>query len=793
MKKIHLIGNSHLDPVWLWQWQEGFAEIKATFRSALDRMKEFPQFTFTSACGSYYAWIEQSDPKMFEEIRARVAEGRWSLVGGWWLQPDCNLPAGESFARHALIAQRYFKEKFGVTAKTGYNVDSFGHNGNLPMILKHGGMDNYVFMRPMPHEKTLPDDLFRWRSVDGSEVTTWRIKYYYNIGSAGNFDEDPIELMHRIENEVTGDGMAFYGVGNHGGGVTIDLLNTMKANLGENYVYSDCDRFFDENRNRNMPVVEDDLQFHAKGCYAAYGDVKKSNRYAENALLAAEKLSVLSTKVIGTSYPAEEMDRAWKNVLFHQFHDVLGGCSIKEAYDDAAMFYGESMAVAARQQNFAAQQIAWNIDTTGDFPYQGALSWVEAEKIGTPIIVINPHAHAVTMPIHLRKLPQEVTDENGNLVTIQKVRDSKTNGNQEKGRLGVIFNAEVPALGWRMYRMRMECGEHTYENPFTITEHGVDNGIVRIGFDPVTGELTELYDLKNNRAIITAGKTHLFDDEPHDTWAHGMNMYETELPCEITGTVKCTEQGPLRATFRVIQTFGNSTLIRDYSLNAGSDEVKVKVIADFREKLRVLKFGYTAAGEAKASCQIPFGSIARSTDGAEHATTGWMKVGDMALTTDCKHSFSVRGNELQLTALRSAIFADHFGERDEFCEYMDMGDQRFHYSLFAFTTEADAARRTDVLAQPLTAYTDTFHHGALPTTFGGIEVEKENVVVTALKPSEDGEGVVLRLNETEGRNTVTKIRLFDDNFEIAVAHHAVKTLLVKDGKATEVDFMEWGK
>ena len=113
MKKIHLIGNSHLDPIWLWQWQEGFAEIKATYRAALDRMKDFPDFTFTAACGSYYAWIEQSDPAMFEEIRARVAEGRWCLVGGWWLQPDCNLPTGESFARHALVTQRYFKEKFG--------------------------------------------------------------------------------------------------------------------------------------------------------------------------------------------------------------------------------------------------------------------------------------------------------------------------------------------------------------------------------------------------------------------------------------------------------------------------------------------------------------------------------------------------------------------------------------------------------------------------------------------------------------------------------------------------------
>ena len=136
MAKMHLNGNAHVDPVWLWRWQEGYSEVLATFRSALDRMKEFPEFKFTSACAAYYQWVEQIDKDMFEEICQRVKEGRWNVVGGWFIQPDCNIPCGESFARHALISQRYFKEKFGVTAKTGYNVDSFGHSGSLPQILK---------------------------------------------------------------------------------------------------------------------------------------------------------------------------------------------------------------------------------------------------------------------------------------------------------------------------------------------------------------------------------------------------------------------------------------------------------------------------------------------------------------------------------------------------------------------------------------------------------------------------------------------------------------------------------
>lgn len=136
MKKLYLIGNAHLDPVWMWRWQEGFAEIKATFKSALDRMNEFEDFKFTSACACYYQWVEKNAPDMFDEICKRVKEGRWEIAGGWYIQPDCNIPSGESFARQGLYSQRYFREKFGKIAKTGYNVDSFGHNGNLPQILK---------------------------------------------------------------------------------------------------------------------------------------------------------------------------------------------------------------------------------------------------------------------------------------------------------------------------------------------------------------------------------------------------------------------------------------------------------------------------------------------------------------------------------------------------------------------------------------------------------------------------------------------------------------------------------
>ena len=185
---VHLLGHAHIDPVWLWRWQEGFAEVRATFRSALDRMKETPGYVFTCSSAALYEWVEQFDPNMFQEIRKRVAEGRWSPVGGWWIEPDCNIPSGEALVRQGLYGQRYFKEKLGVRSTVGFCPDSFGHAGTLPKILAGCGLSHYVFMRPMVHEhEGIPELAFRWQGDDGTEVKTLRIHESTTPGPARSF------------------------------------------------------------------------------------------------------------------------------------------------------------------------------------------------------------------------------------------------------------------------------------------------------------------------------------------------------------------------------------------------------------------------------------------------------------------------------------------------------------------------------------------------------------------------------------------------------------------------------
>lgn len=799
MKKIHLIGNAHLDFVWQWQWQEGFAEIKATFRSALDRMNEFPDYNFTSACSFYYMWIEKSDPKMFEEIRQRVKEGRWNIVGGWCVQPDCNAPDGESFARHALISQRYFKEKFGVTAKTGYNVDSFGHNGGLPKILKNSGMSNYVFMRPMKNEKTLPQSLFKWESADGSSVTTYRIPYFYNI------DNTRFEVFEQIKdmNENT-DMMAFFGIGNHGGGPTIELLDRMSRELGKEYVHSTPDRYFEAVKGETLPVVKDDLQFHAKGCYSACTSIKSGNRYAESAMLDAEKFSVLSNKLAETQYPSKEFDQGWKNILANQFHDILGGCSVREAYTDAAYVHGETMSIAMRSSNFALQQISWNIDTMDGKELKAykltnkpSAIWTCEENIGTPVVVFNPLAYPIKKVVTIREVPLYITDDKGNEIPCQKVRDSKTDGDS---KFGCAFVAEVPALGYRTYRMYFKSeGSNALKNEFIYTNCSVENPYVKIEFDENSGEIKSIFDKTGKGELLSSHTQTVFVDETHcDTWAHDIKEFKDVVGTFEKGEVKLIETGPVRAVIRSKMSLFGTTIIRDYAVEAGSGTVYVKAKIDFHEKHKMLKFNIPVkVTNPKAFCKIPYGFISRPTDGTEQPCGSWVAMtdenGGAVVANDSKYSFAADKNVLSLTVMRGAIYLDHFGNRDEFCEYMDQGEHFFEYSISPFESFSKAERVAALINSKPQTVMETFHHGKLGTNYSGIKISADNIAVTAIKKHEDSNAVVLRCYEADGKDTKSTFNVFGTEFEACFGHNEVKTFVISGKGAEEVDFMEWKK
>ncbi len=747
-----MIGHGHIDPVWLWRWQEGFQEVKATFRSVLDRMREFPDFHFTGSSAAFYEWVEQNDPAMFEEIRARVAEGRWELVGGWWVEPDCNLPCGESFVRHALYGQRYFQEKFGLRVRVGFNPDSFGHSGMLPQILVQSGFDSYVFMRPGPHEKGLPAGVFWWESQDGSRILTARIPFEYCT------DRDDVAVhVRKVETELRPpltQVLCFFGVGNHRRGPTVRNLQSIEtlqaAADGPALRFDRLDRYFDSVRPLRHPVVHDELLNHAPGCYAAHSGVKAWNRQAEWALLTAERLSSLAHRLTGHPFPTD-LDRAWKNVLFNQFHDILAGTSLEVAYDDARQFYGESLAIAQRAQNQAVQAISWRID-------------IPFEEHSKPFVVFNPHGWEAIVPVEVEigrakgeDADRVLLDDQGNVVPVQRIAPQAALPFHQR----ICFVATLPALGYRLYRLVRRPSQPL---PFS-------NDRLRLEVDPDSGAIS-LFD--NGVHLLQGGGQGVVLEDPSDTWSHGVQRFDRVAGLFTPVRIATVESGPVRQVVRVDARFNRSRLVQDFILYRDLPHVEVRVTVDWQEQHRALKLRFpTRLHFPRATFEIPYGSIERPTDGDEVPALAWMdltgvyrdsgQVYGLSVLNSGKYGCDVLGSCMSLTVLRSPIYAHHdplVPDPDGDYRYIDQGVQTFSYALVPHPGPAQAAgiprRAAELNATPV-VQAESFHGGPLPPAQGGFACSAANVMLDVVKQAETGRGVVLRCHETDGVETETTL------------------------------------
>jgi alpha-mannosidase len=792
-QRVHMIGNAHIDPVWLWQWPEGYQEVRATFQSAVERLDEYPDFVFTCDSSLFFQWVEESDPALFERIRAHVAGGRFQIIGGWWIEPDCNVPGGESFVRQALYGQRYLREKFGVTATTGANIDSFGHNATIPQILRKSGIDSYVFLRPGPKENAeLPGPLFWWESPDGSRVLAYRIPHEYCApkDDIGEHVETAIATLPSDREELA----VFYGVGNHGGGPTkanLDQIAQMRANGRPGLELSSLRRFFDAvGPNGDFPVWRGELQYHAPGCYTTHSGIKRWNRRAENLLQRAEKWSVVADSLGVQRYPLEELSEAWKLLLFNQFHDTLAGTSIEPAYEDARDQIGHASSIASLAFNRAVQSIARQIA-------------IEQEEEMRPVVVFNPH----TWPLHadveveytwLRDEGAHVVDDEGDAVPMQLTRPLTTMSSA-RGRL--VFPAEVPPLGYRTYRVRKGAVEG---EPLTATDTTLENRHLVLELDASTGRIAKLVLKSAGVDLAAPGAKHaVVVRDLSDTWGHGVDRYDDEVAEFECISVSLLETGPVRAMLRVDSRYGSSTLREDYVLAADAPYVDVRVALDWHEQLKLLKLRYpTSVSPQRATYETPYGHLERPSSGHEEPGQSWVDVSDgdrgLAVINDAKYGYDVRGGDIGISAVRSPVWAWHdpreLEEGGDF-EYMDQGRQSLLVRLVPHAGDWRAAgvvRRAAELNQPAFALIETFHHGPLPQRASFAADDGGDVVATVLKGAEDGDAYVVRAYEAAGRPARATVTVLGRTFEAQFGANEIKTFLVPrdGGEPVEVDLLE---
>src|SRR5271157_2834736 len=446
---IRVVGNSHIDMAWLWPWTETVEVVRNTFQSVLDLTREYPDFKFTMSSARTYEWMQEKYPDLFHQIEQRVKEGRWEVIGGMWVEPDLNMPDGESLVRQILVGKRYFQKNFGVEVKIGWNPDSFGYNYQLPQIYKKSGMDYFVTQKLLwAHEFTVfPYKLFWWQAPDGSRLLT-----YFPHDYAGGIDAEPLGTdlsiwMPSIYGPKLTDSpemMHLYGVGDHGGGPTRVMLDHAEQLRAPDTVFpkvqfSFARDFFSDMEKKlpsmQVPTWDGELYFaYHRGVFTTQAETKRRIRRAEENVLNAEKFAALAS-LYGRRYPQDEMEQTWKNLLFDHFHDIMPGSGIAVNYLDAKRNLENVDRVAHAVTMGSIREIAAHANTQGE---------------GVPVMIFNSLAWPRTEVTEIEaQLPApaaaiEVVDSAGKPAQFQTLsEDSDTH------RFRFFLLANVPAMGYQ--------------------------------------------------------------------------------------------------------------------------------------------------------------------------------------------------------------------------------------------------------------------------------------------------------------------------------------------------------
>jgi alpha-mannosidase len=777
-------------------------------------MREYPDFKFTMSSARTYEWMQEKYPDLFQQIEQRVKEGRWEIIGGMRVEPDLNMPDGESLVRQILVGKRYFQKNFGVDVKIGWNPDSFGYNYQLPQIYKKSGMDYFVTQKLLwAHEFTVfPYKLFWWQSPDGSRLLT-----YFPHDYAGGIDAEPLATdlsiwMPSIYGKTVPEKpemMHLYGVGDHGGGPTRIMLDNAERLRAPDAVYPKLEFSFARNffsdlekklPSMQVPTWDGELYFaYHRGVFTTQAETKRRIRRAEETVLNAEKFASLAT-LYGRAYPQDGMELTWQNLLFDHFHDIMPGSGIAVNYLDAKRNLEDVDRGANDVSIGSLGEIAAHVNT--NFNTQGE---------GVPVMIFNTLSWPRTevteveaqLPAPARQI--EVVDAAGKLADTQLLSFDK-----DTHRARLLLLANTPAFGYATYFVRAATVAPAVHSMLKASSDTLENEFIRVKIDPQTGCMTSLFDKRSGTEALAPAETETggpktstcgnllqtFVDKPKqwDAWNIDADFEKQHWDLDRADEVKLTESGPLRAVIQIKNHFQNSTFVRDVFLYAGVPRVDVKMTAEWHEKHILLKVAFPLSAHSdKAAFEIPFGSVERPTTRntpAEQAqfevpAQRWADISDathgFSLLNDCKYGYDAKGNVLRLSLLRSPEWPD---------PHADEGHHEFTYALYPHGggwKEALTIRRGYELNYKLISLPIEKHEGALAAEHSFLQVQPDNVIVTALKKAEDEDALVLRFYEWAGKEGEVTIQLppgAESAAETDLMEKPIADLTVRKGEVT---------
>ncbi|MCG9891909.1 MAG: alpha-mannosidase [Thermosynechococcaceae cyanobacterium MS004] len=675
-RSIHWVGHAHLDLAWLWPVAETWVAAERTFQSVLTLQRDFDELNFCHSTPALYAWIEQHRPSLFAQIQQRVAEGRWEVAAGMWVEPELNLISGESMVRQVLYGQRYTQERFGQISRVVWLPDSFGFCTQIPQILRQGGIEYFLTQKLRWNDTTqFPHEAFWWQAPDGTRIFSIMTP---PIGES----IDPVKMGQHAQGweaqTLCPDSLWLPGVGDHGGGPTRDMLEVGRR-LGRSQLLpalksSTLTAFCQQTQAKLqqapelIPVWEDELylEFH-RGCYTSHADQKRYNRRCEHWLTEAELFSAIATLIAQTPYPKEALETAWKKVLFNQFHDILPGSSIPEVFVDADQDWEFAQQTALDLREQALEAIAAQVKLPAP-PRPNAV----------PVIVYNS-LNWERSEVVAWTMPPEVSGDcelmDASEMPIPVHYDGQTHA--------LSFFATVPSLGYQVFW----CCPGAAPTAPTINElpqhWRLENDRLRVEICPETGNIRSIRDRQAQREVLAAPGNVLqfFQDQGQywDAWNIDPAYAQHPLEAATLVSIRWVSQNPIQQRIQVVRHWRSSQFVQDYVLDLHAPCLKIETQANWQETHVLVKAAFPTPFSADhATYEVPCGAIQRPTlpnpelsqaqqakwevsalhwadltaSGADDSTYG------LSLLNDCKYGYDAQPNCLRLTLLRSPIWPD---------------------------------------------------------------------------------------------------------------------------------------
>lgn len=777
MKTMHLVCNAHLDPAWLWDWEEGAAAAISTFRSAADLAEEF-DFIFCHNEVLLYRWIEEYDPALFARIQKLAKAGKWKVMGGWYLQPDCNMISGESFVRQIMTGRKYFQEKLGQRPTTAVNLDPFGHSAGLPQILKGTGYDSYLICRPTAAEWD-PGDDFLWEGADGTTIRVCRVHDHYNSPMGGAAEK--IKAALERDSDKKHYDIVLWGVGNHGGGPSrkdlVDIAKLMQESktrilhsTPEDYMAEPVELVPVKGSLRSMP-----------GCYTSMVSIKQRHRELECCLYETEKLCSAAAIQTGMAYPFEDLNEVQRDLMTAEFHDILPGSGIRDVEETGLRILDHGLEIAKRLRLRALLRLMSKEKKAAPGEY--------------PIMVFNPHPYPVTTTLNVSFMleNQNWTSVYTDMAVYQGDAELPTQIIKEKSNMNLDWAKQVAfTCTLRPFSLnRFDCKPRIIPQRPTVPQRTGDivmeNGRARARINSKTGVLD--YYEADGQVLIDGQTLPVLYRDNADPWGmapqqlHGpfaqpveaFRLMTAEEAAKFLGEagepVRVIEDGPVLTEVESLLCCRKSALRMNWRFDHATGDVEVTMHLLFREKDALVKWHVPTAFAGTKFGQIPFGQEELLQAGWEVVAQDWVSAHDgeklLGVLRRGSYGLDCGERELHFTLVRGAAYAAHPIETrpllrtDRYVPRMDQGERTFCFRLTGGRAEQvskDLERRAQVFNEPpfcLQAFPDGLEAGnqeSIVTIYG------DGVTMTAMKASEDGGYIVRLLNNT--REEVTcKCRL----------------------------------